>query len=149
VKYFGVLFAGLVATAFAFQTASQTTTGVSVQGEVLNDGDGQPIRKVSVQLSPRDNSANQFSATTDVDGQFKVDNVKVGPLAFGRQSAFRYPHSLGRLPRLEKIHLGRQRELGWRSLLLWFTLFAIRPGSLTPYEAGGHSRRELAQDAPD
>jgi len=78
VKYFGVLFAGLVATAFAFRTASQTTTGVSVQGKVLNDGDGQPIRNVSVQLSSRDNSANQYSATTDVDGQFKVDNVKVG-----------------------------------------------------------------------
>lgn len=77
-KHFWVFFTCLVANAFVFQTASQTTNGVSVQGKVLDDGGGQPIRKVSVQLSSRDNSQNQYSATSDVDGQFKVNNVKVG-----------------------------------------------------------------------
>jgi len=80
VKRFLIVFSCLVAAAFAFQNASQkNTSGVTIQGKVLQEPGGQPIRKANVQFSARDGQSDgQYSDTTDADGRFKVDDVKPG-----------------------------------------------------------------------
>ena len=79
-KRFLIAFSCLVAAAFAFQNASQkTTSGISIQGKVLQEPGGQPIRKANVRFSARDGQSNgQYSDTTDAEGRFKVDDVKPG-----------------------------------------------------------------------
>lgn len=79
-KRFLIAFSCLVAAAFAFQNASQkNTSGVTIQGKVLQEPGGQPIRKANVQFSARDGQSNgQYSDTTDADGRFKLDDVKPG-----------------------------------------------------------------------
>jgi len=80
VKRFLIAFSFLVAAAFALQNASQkNTSGITIQGKVLQDPGGQPIRKANVQFSARDGqSLDQYSDTTDADGRFKLDDVKPG-----------------------------------------------------------------------
>jgi len=80
VKRFLIAFACLVAAAFALQNAPQkNTSGITLQGRVLQEPGGQPIRKANVQFSARDGqSIDQYSDTTDADGRFKVDDVKAG-----------------------------------------------------------------------
>jgi protocatechuate 3,4-dioxygenase beta subunit len=70
----------LVAAAFALQNASQkNNSGITIQGKVLQEPGGQPIRKASVQFSARDGQSNgQYSDTTDAEGRFKVDDLKPG-----------------------------------------------------------------------
>ena len=79
-KRFLIAFSFLVAAAFALQNASQkNTSGITIQGKVLQDPGGQPIRKANVQFSARDGqSLGQYSDTTDADGRFKLDDVKPG-----------------------------------------------------------------------
>ena len=79
-KRFLIAFSFLVAAAFALQNASQkNTSGITIQGKVLQDPGGQPIRKANVQFSARDGqSLDQYSDTTDADGRFKLDDVKPG-----------------------------------------------------------------------
>jgi protocatechuate 3,4-dioxygenase beta subunit len=80
VKRFLIAFSCLVAAAFAFQNAPQkNTSGVTIQGQVLQQPGGQPVRKANVQFSARDGQSNgQYSDTTDAEGRFKVDDVKPG-----------------------------------------------------------------------
>jgi len=80
VKRFLIAFSCLVAAAFAFQNAPQkNTSGVTIQGKVLQEPGGQPIRKANVQFSARDGQSNgQYSDTTDAEGRFKIDDVKPG-----------------------------------------------------------------------
>jgi hypothetical protein len=80
VKRFFIIFSCLVAAAFAFQNAPQkNTSGVTIQGKVLQEPGGQPIRKANVQFSARDGQSNgQYSDTTDAEGRFKIDDVKPG-----------------------------------------------------------------------
>jgi hypothetical protein len=75
-----IAFSCLVAVAFALQNASQkNNSGITIQGRVLQEPGGQPIRKASVQFSARDGQSNgQFSDTTDTEGRFKVDDLKPG-----------------------------------------------------------------------
>jgi protocatechuate 3,4-dioxygenase beta subunit len=75
-----IAFSCLVAVAFALQNASQkNNSGITIQGRVLQEPGGQPIRKASVQFSARDGQSNgQFSDTTDAEGRFKVDDLKPG-----------------------------------------------------------------------
>jgi protocatechuate 3,4-dioxygenase beta subunit len=70
----------LVAAAFALQNTSQkNTSGITVQGKVLQEPGGQPIRKANVQFIARDgHTPGQYSDTTDAEGRFKVDDVKPG-----------------------------------------------------------------------
>jgi protocatechuate 3,4-dioxygenase beta subunit len=70
----------LVAAAFALQNASQkNNSGITIQGKVLQEPGGQPVRKASVQFSARDGQSNgQYSDTTDAEGRFKVDDLKPG-----------------------------------------------------------------------
>jgi protocatechuate 3,4-dioxygenase beta subunit len=79
-KRFLIPFCCLVAAAFALQNASpKNTSGISIQGKVLQEPGGQPIRKATVQFIARDGQSNgQYSDTTDADGRFKVDDVKPG-----------------------------------------------------------------------
>jgi protocatechuate 3,4-dioxygenase beta subunit len=80
VKRLLIAFSCLVAVAFALQNASpKNTSGITIQGTVLQESGGQPIRKTNVRFSARDGqSMDQYSDTTDADGRFKVDNVKPG-----------------------------------------------------------------------
>ena len=80
VKRFIVAFSCLVASAFAFQNAvPETTSGITIQGAVLQAPGGQPIRKANVQFrASRGQSNRQYSATTDPDGWFKIDDLKPG-----------------------------------------------------------------------
>jgi hypothetical protein len=80
VKRLLIAFSCLVAAAFALQNASpKNISSITIQGKVLQEAGGQPIRKANVQFSARDGqSIDQYSDTTDADGRFKVDNVKPG-----------------------------------------------------------------------
>jgi protocatechuate 3,4-dioxygenase beta subunit len=54
----------------------------SIQGKVLQEPDGQPIRKATVQLKGRKGPGDsQYSAITDTEGQFKIDDVQPGRYA--------------------------------------------------------------------
>ena len=78
-KRFTVALSCIVATTFAFQNAlSETTSGVTVQGVVLQAPGGQPIKKASLEFRPGGVTNGQYTATTDTDGGFKIDNVKPG-----------------------------------------------------------------------
>jgi protocatechuate 3,4-dioxygenase beta subunit len=70
----------LVAIAHANQASPQEQTSApSIQGKVLQEPDGQPIRKANVQLSGQKGPANsQYSATTDAEGKFEIDDVQPG-----------------------------------------------------------------------
>jgi protocatechuate 3,4-dioxygenase beta subunit len=83
VKRLLIAFSCLVAVAFALQNASpKNVSGITIQGTVLQEPGGQPIRKANVRFSTRDGqSMDQYSDTTDADGRFKVDNVKPGRYA--------------------------------------------------------------------
>jgi protocatechuate 3,4-dioxygenase beta subunit len=51
----------------------------SIQGKVLQEPDGQPIRKANVQLNGRTGPTTaQYSAITDAYGQFRIDDVQPG-----------------------------------------------------------------------
>ncbi len=80
VKRFIVAFSCIVATAFAFQNAApETTSGIAIQGKVLQAPGEQPIRKANVQFSATGGQSNgPYSATTDAEGRFKIDDVKPG-----------------------------------------------------------------------
>jgi len=80
VKRFALAFSFILATAFAFHNAApETTSGITIQGVVLQVPGGQPIKKANLQLRPHDaQSKGQYSATTDTEGRFKIDDVKPG-----------------------------------------------------------------------
>jgi protocatechuate 3,4-dioxygenase beta subunit len=80
VKRLFLAFSCLVAAAFPLQNSSpRSDSDVTIQGKVLQEPGGQPIRKATVQFMARDGqSAEQYSETTDADGRFKVDNVRPG-----------------------------------------------------------------------
>ena len=68
----------LVSTAFATQASvPQQTPTVSIRGKVLQEPGEQPIRKATVKLR-QTTSATQYSATTDSEGQFAIDDVQPG-----------------------------------------------------------------------
>jgi hypothetical protein len=70
----------LVSTAFALQAnLPQQTPTLSIRGKVLQEPGKQPIRKANVQLNGRPGpSAAQYSAVTDSEGQFTVEDVQSG-----------------------------------------------------------------------
>jgi protocatechuate 3,4-dioxygenase beta subunit len=49
-----------------------------VQGRVVQEPGGQPIRKVDIQLQPRDRQTGSYSGNTDAEGKFQIDDVKPG-----------------------------------------------------------------------
>ena len=79
------MFASLASAGQA--TAPQQTTASipqgpleTVRGKVLQEPGDQPIRKASVKLrSDERESGEQYSAVTDEEGRFKIDEVKPGP----------------------------------------------------------------------
>lgn len=75
-----IAFSCLVAASFALQNASpKKPAGITIQGKVLQEPGGQPIRKANVQFSARDGQSNgQYSDTTDAEGRFKIDDLKPG-----------------------------------------------------------------------
>jgi len=61
------------------QTTSSDKPGFTVTGHVLQDPSGQLLRKVDVQLNPRNGqSSDAYSATTDAEGKFQIENVLPG-----------------------------------------------------------------------
>jgi hypothetical protein len=67
-----------VATAFALQNAFPETSGVTIQGVVLQAPGGQPIKKANLQFRPGGLTDGQYTATTDTEGGFKIDSIKAG-----------------------------------------------------------------------
>jgi protocatechuate 3,4-dioxygenase beta subunit len=52
---------------------------LSIRGKVLQEPDGQPVRKANVHLNGRQGpSAAQYSAITDAQGQFTIDDIQPG-----------------------------------------------------------------------
>lgn len=76
-----LVFSLIVATiAPAAQTSppDQASTP-SVSGKVLQDPDGQPIRKADVQLNGRrGRDEAKYAAVTNAEGQFSIDDVQPG-----------------------------------------------------------------------
>jgi len=70
----------LVSTAFALQAnLPQQAPPLSIRGKVLQEPGNQPIKKANVQLNGRTGpSAAQYSAITDSEGQFTIDDVQSG-----------------------------------------------------------------------
>ena len=81
-KRFLIAASCLFAAAIAQQSAPQKDNSVvTIQGKVLQEPGGQPIRKASVQFvaRPPDGQPNgQHSDTTDEEGRFKVEDLKPG-----------------------------------------------------------------------
>jgi hypothetical protein len=67
-------------TAFAQTTSPKNTSGTSIQGKVIQDPGRQPIGKANLELN-RENRASEYSATTDSEGQFRIDDIKPGRYA--------------------------------------------------------------------
>jgi len=70
----------VVTIASAVQASPQEQPSApSIQGKVLQEPDGQPIRKASVQLSGRRGPGEaKYSAVTDAEGKFGIDDVQPG-----------------------------------------------------------------------
>ena len=70
----------LLPNAYAIQAnAQQPIPALIVQGKVLQEPDGLPIRKASVQLNGRAGQpAAQYSAVTDAEGRFTIGDVQQG-----------------------------------------------------------------------
>ena len=70
----------LVPTACASQAnPPQQTSALSVRGKVLQDPDGQPIRKANIQLIGQSVlTATVYSAISDAEGQFTIDDIQPG-----------------------------------------------------------------------
>ena len=71
---------GMLACAALAGLTSAAPAGLgTVQGQVLLEPGDQPIRKVRVKLSSGGGEGGEkFSATTDAEGRFKIDEVKPG-----------------------------------------------------------------------
>ena len=68
-----------VIPALAFQAAPPQTAGFAVSGKVLQDPDGQPVKKANVTLIGQSGrQTGPYSAVTDAEGQFAIANVKAG-----------------------------------------------------------------------
>ena len=78
--YFCVFCVVLVPRTYAIQAnSSQQTPKPSIRGKVLQEPDGQPIRKATVQLNGRKGpTAAEYSAVTDTEGQFTIEEVDPG-----------------------------------------------------------------------
>jgi protocatechuate 3,4-dioxygenase beta subunit len=70
----------LMPIAAAAQTnPPEQASAPSIQGKVLQDPDGQPIRKANVQLNGRKGPGEaKYSAVSDAEGQFRIDDVQPG-----------------------------------------------------------------------
>jgi hypothetical protein len=80
VKHLLIAASCLIAAAFALQSASQkSNSGITIQGKVLQEPGGQPIRKANVHFIARDGQPNgEHSDTTNEEGRFRVDDLKPG-----------------------------------------------------------------------
>ena len=70
----------LVPGAYAIQSNPPgQSPRLSIRGKVLQESDGQPIRKANVQLNGRKGpTPAQYSAVTDAEGQFTIEDVQPG-----------------------------------------------------------------------
>lgn len=124
-----IAFSCLVSAVFALQNASQKNTpGVAIQGKVVQDPGGQPIRKANVQFSARDGqSMDQYSDTTDADGRFKVDNVKPGRYS----SSVEHPGFVRSASGKQPASILVQPEQGTIDLVFYLQPAAVITGKVT------------------
>src|SRR5882762_3538083 len=73
----------LVSMACAIQASPpEQASTASIQGKVLEEPEGQPIRKANVQLYGRQRpTGSNYSAISDAQGQFTIEDVKPGQYA--------------------------------------------------------------------
>ena len=79
-KCFVIALSFVATTAFAQITSPKNTSGTSIQGKVIQDPGGQPIGKANLELN-RENRASEYSATTDSEGKFRIDDITPGRYA--------------------------------------------------------------------
>jgi len=73
------VFTVIASITFAQTSANDSNSQLTVQGRVVQDPGGQPIRKVDIQLMSRDRRANEnYTTSTDAEGKFQIDGVKQG-----------------------------------------------------------------------
>jgi 5-hydroxyisourate hydrolase-like protein (transthyretin family) len=82
-KFCHIVLSGLVlvATAEAQTSATKPPTGCTVQGQIVQEPGGRPIRKADVTLSDTVEGVRgetEYSTVTDVEGRFKFEDVKPG-----------------------------------------------------------------------
>jgi protocatechuate 3,4-dioxygenase beta subunit len=70
----------LVPRAYVIQAnPPQQSPALSIRGKVLQEPNGQPIRKANVELNGRKGpTAAQYSTVTDTEGQFTIEDVQPG-----------------------------------------------------------------------
>jgi len=79
-----LVFAVLLTTTLAVQAPAskdKEPAKSSVQGQVVQQPGGQPIRKANIQLFGTGNAEGdetEYSAITDAEGRFKIEDVKPG-----------------------------------------------------------------------
>jgi hypothetical protein len=129
VKLFVVAFSlFLVSTAFALQTnlPQQTSTAVSIRGKVLQEPGEQPIRKANVHLRGGNGPAGEYSAISDAEGQFAIDNVEPGVyVAFVERNGFVQSRSGTR-----RITISGQATGGKTDLILHMQTAAVITGRI-------------------
>ena len=66
------VFTVITGITFAQTPANDSNSQLTVQGRVVQDPGGQPIRKVDIQLTPRDHRTNEnYTTSTDAEGKFE------------------------------------------------------------------------------
>ena len=79
-----LLFTLTCITLFGFRAVAQNTTPkeppkCTVQGQVVHEPGGQPLKKAKVELHPEDKeNGTAYKATSDVEGRFKFEKVEPG-----------------------------------------------------------------------
>ena len=73
-----VVFTILAGITLAQTPANDSSAALTVQGRVVQDPGGQPIRKADIQLQMRNQPSESHTATTDAEGKFQIEDVRPG-----------------------------------------------------------------------
>jgi protocatechuate 3,4-dioxygenase beta subunit len=76
--YCALLAIVLAAQASLTQTPSKESENCTVQGQVVLEPGGQPLKKATIQMFSEDHEDKSYTTLTDSEGHFKIEDVKPG-----------------------------------------------------------------------